>query len=118
MRIPSARTGQRAWVLIYPLQANHAATRAALRSLGQPAPKDDVRLVYHVRRLEAEHLSLGQILQMEEGSVRCIEEFFVYGDQHLCERLEQRGFSIGTFYPLTAATVSGKHGIRPLRPVA
>jgi hypothetical protein len=80
-------------------------------------PTKDVQ-AYHVRRLEAEHLSLGQILQMEDASVRCIEEFFAYGDQHLSDRLQHHGFSIGTFYPLTAAAASDEDGVRPLRPVA
>ena len=117
MRIPSARSGHRAWVVIYPLAANRAASRAVLRDFGQPVPLRDMQ-VYHVRRLEAERLSLGQILQKEDADVHCFEEFFAYGDQHLVDRLEQYGFSIATFYPLTTAAAADDDGAHTLRPVA
>ena len=117
MRIPSARAGHRAWMVIYPLDANRAASRSLLRDFGQPVPLRDMQ-VYHVRRLEAERLSLGQILQKEDADVQCFEEFFAYGDQHLVDRLEQHGFSIATFYPLTTAAAQDDDDGAHLRPVA
>ena len=115
MRVPSPRSGYRAWCVIHPLDADRAATRAVLRGLRQPMPLQQVQ-VYRVRRLEAECLTLMQIMQRHDAELHCIEEFFAYGDQHLGDRLEQRGFTLATFYPLAAAAARGDHGMRSLQP--
>ena len=115
MRMPSPRSGYRVWYVIHPLDADRAATRAILRGVGQPMPLRHVQ-VYHVRRLEAERLSLMQVMQRVDADLRCLEEFFAYGDDHLGDRLEQRGLTLATFYPLATAATRDDHGVRRLRP--
>jgi hypothetical protein len=117
MRVDSPRKAYRSWYVIHPLDANRAATRAVLRSFHQPMPQRDVQ-VYHVRRLETRRLSLGQILRQEDGDTECVDEFFAYGENHLRDRLQQRGLSIATFYPLTTAAVHDEHGVQTLRPAS
>jgi hypothetical protein len=115
MRVPSPRSGYRAWYVIHPLDADRAATRAVLRGCRQPLPLPQVQ-VYHVRHLEAERLALMRILRQEDADVQCLEEFFAYGDAHLSDRLEQHGLSVATFYPLTTAAAHDDRGVRTLRP--
>ena len=115
MRVPSPRSGYRNWYIIHPLDADRAATRAVLRGYQQPMPLPQVQ-VYHVRHVEAQRLALMQILHREDADVQCLEEFFAYGDGHLNDRLEQRGLSVATFYPLTTAAARNDHGVRRLRP--
>lgn len=115
MRVPSPRSAYRGWYVIYPLDADRAATRAVLRGYQQAMPLPQVQ-VYHVRYLEAQHLALMQILRHEDADVQCLEEFFAYGDAHLSDRLEQRGLSVATFYPLTTAAARDDNGVRRLRP--
>ena len=115
MRVPSPRSGYRAWYVIHPLDADRAATRAVLRGYQQPMPLRQVQ-VYHVRHLEAERLALMRILRQEDADVQCLDEFFAYGDDHLSERLEQYGLSVATFYPLTMAAARDDNGVRTLRP--
>jgi len=116
MRIPSPHSSHRAWYVIHPLDADRAATRAVLRGHQQPMPLRQVQ-VYHVRHLEAERRALMQILQQEGMEVQCLEEFFAYGDNHLSDRLAQRGLSVATFFPLTTAAARDYHGVRTLRPL-
>jgi len=115
MRAPSPRSAFRAWYVIHPLDADRAATRAVLRGYRLPMPLPHVQ-VYHVRHVQAQHLALMQILRDEDAEVQCVEEFFAYGDAHLADRLQQRGLSVATFYPLTTAVARDEHGVRVLEP--
>jgi hypothetical protein len=117
MRMPSPRGAHRAWYVIHPLDADRAATRAVLRDSQQPMPLPQVQ-VYHVRHLQAQRLALMQILRHEDAEVQCLEEFFAYGDAHLDDRLQQRGLSVATFYPLITAAARDEQGVRTLRPVS
>jgi hypothetical protein len=115
MRVTSLRNKYRAWYVIHPLDANCSEARAASRSSSRPGAAGDVQL-YQVRCLEALRQSIAQILQREDADVRCLEEFFAYGDWHLGDCLGRRGLSIATFYPLNTAAVYDDHGVPALRP--
>jgi len=117
MRIASPRSAYRAWIVIDPLDANRAATRAVLRDFKQPMPLPDTP-VYRVRHLAAERLALGLMLQLDGGGVgvACIDEFFAYGDTHLVSRLEQCGLSIATFFPTTTAAAYDERSVRAVQP--
>lgn len=112
MRMPSARSGHRDWYVIRPLDADRAATRAKLRASQQPMPVRQLR-VFHVRHLQSER---GALLQIIAGGadVQCLDEFFAYGDEHLSERLDQRGLSVATFYPLMTTAAREHRELRPL----
>ena len=115
MRVASPRSSYRAWYVIHPLRPCGDTTRSALRdSRMARAP------IYQVQRLEGQYLNLMQILELREADVQCVEEFFACGDDHLSDRLEQRGLSLATFYPLsTAAPARGDQGVvAGLRPAS
>lgn len=115
MRTASPHDSYRVWYVINPLRSSAAPTRSALRDLRMArAP------IYQVQRLEGQYLNLLQILQLADAEVQCVEEFFACGDDHLSDRLEQRGLSIATFYPLsTAAPAQDSHGVvNGLRPAS
>jgi hypothetical protein len=114
MRMASPR-GARAWYVINPLRTSGEPARAMQRDQRMARAS-----IYHVRRLEGQYMNLLQILQMEEGDVQCVEEFFACGDDHLSDRLEQRGLSIATFYPLSTAAPArdGQGVVSGLRPAS
>ena len=114
MRIASPR-GARAWYVINSLRTSGEQTQGVHRDLRMArAP------IYHVRHLQGQSLSLPEVLRLADAEVRCVEEFFACGDDHLSDRLERRGLSIATFYPLsTAAPARGSQGIvSGLRPAS
>ena len=113
MRVASPVGGYRAWYVIHPLRAAASRNVQSESHLAR-AP------VYHVQRLEGQRLNLQQILQLADPDVQCVEEFFACGNEHLGDRLEQRGLSIATFYPLsTAAPARDGHGVvNGLRPAS
>jgi len=113
MRLASSGGGHRAWYVIHPLRV--AAT---------PNVQSDSRMarapIYHVQRLEGQRLNLQQIMQLADSDVHCVEEFFACGDDHLGDRLEQRGLSISTFFPLSTAAPArdGQGAVNGLRPAS
>lgn len=114
MRVASSRDG-RAWYVINPLRTSGEPARSVPRDLRMArAP------IYHVRRLQGQYLNLLEILQLADANVRCVEEFFACGDDHLSDRLEQRGLSIATFYPLSTAAPArnGQGVVTGLRPAS
>jgi hypothetical protein len=118
MRIAATRAEHCAWYVIYPLDADRAATRAVLRSFKQPMPLRGVA-VYHVRYLQAERLALGLMLQREDTDVECLEEFFAYGDCDLADRLQQRDLTLATFNPLiTAAAHDARRRVHTRRAIS
>jgi hypothetical protein len=112
MRV-AAHRAQRAWYVIHPV----AKTRAVLRSARQTLPLRDAQ-VYHVRRFEAAELDLARVLQHKDSHMCCTEEFFACGDGHLSDRLQQRGLTIATFYPVATAQPAERDGLPVLRPMA
>ena len=113
MRVASSGVGHRAWYVIHPLRA--AATRNV-----QSDSRMARRPIYQVQRLEGQRLNLQRVLQLADSDVQCVEEFFACGDDHLSDRLERRGLSISTFYPLSTAapTRDGQGVVNGLRPAS
>jgi hypothetical protein len=110
MRVACGNRTRRAWVIVHPLDLSCAALRGR-----RAAPRNAE--VYHVRRLEAPRFNLARIVHRADDEIFCTEEFFAYGDEHLSDRLGQRGLTIATFYPLAAAEAAEQDGQRVLRPL-